>query len=104
VPFRLKHYTFFVLDADIYQPVCFTTGTSARTASNAAEELLGSAADILGTKPGETLVVADAEHFTVELLDNVKSQTNFELLVPMPDQPSRRKKLQDLPLEVFQPR
>ena len=29
--------TFFVLDADTSQPVCFTTGTSARTASNAAE-------------------------------------------------------------------
>jgi hypothetical protein len=49
-------------------------------------------ADILGRQSGETLVVADAEHFTVELLDNVKSQTNFELLVPMPDQPSGRKK------------
>ncbi len=94
--------TFFVLDADTHQPVCFTTGTSARTASNAAEELLGLAADILGTRSQEALVVADAEHFTVELLDNVKSQTNFELLVPMPDQPSRRKNLQDLPPEVFQ--
>ena len=48
--------------------------------------------------------MADAEHFTVELLDKVKTQTNFELLVPMPDQPSRRKKLQELPPEMFQPR
>ena len=82
--------TFFVLDADTHQPVCFTTGTSARTASNAAEELLGLAADILDTQPGQTLVLADAEHFTVELLDKVKTQTNFDLLVPMPDQPSLR--------------
>jgi Transposase DDE domain len=96
--------TFFVLDADTHQPVCFTTGTSARTASNAAEELLRLAADILNTQPGQTLVLADAEHFTVELLDRVKSQTNFDLLVPMPDQPSRRKKLQELPPETFQPR
>jgi Transposase DDE domain len=96
--------TFFVLDADTHQPVCFTTGTSARTASNAAEELLGLAADILDTQPGKTLVVADAEHFTVELLDKVKAETNFELLVPMPDQPSRRKKLQEIPPEAFQPR
>ena len=81
--------TFFVLDADTHQPVCFTTATSARTASNAAEELLQLAAEILGTQPGETLVLADAEHFTVELLDKVKTQTNFDLLVPMPDQPSR---------------
>jgi hypothetical protein len=93
-----------VLDADTHQPVCFTTGTSARTASNAAEELLRLAADILNTQPGQTLVLADAEHFTVELLDEVKSQTNFDLLVPMPDQPSRRKKLQQLPPETFRPR
>jgi len=38
--------TFFVLDADTSQPVCFTTGISARTATAAAEELLGLAADI----------------------------------------------------------
>src|SRR4029077_4479548 len=55
------------------------------------------AADILDTQPGQTLVLADAEHFTVELLDKVKSQTNFDLLVPMPDPPSRRKKLQEFP-------
>ena len=56
--------TFFVLDADTGQPVCFTTGTSARTAAAAAEELLKLAGDILGTEPGQTLVLADSEHFT----------------------------------------
>ncbi len=96
--------TFFVLDADTHQPVCFTTGTSARTASNAAEELLRLAADILDTQPGRTLVLADAEHFTVELLDKVKTQTKFDLLVPMPDQPSLRAKLRKLPSETFRPR
>jgi Transposase DDE domain len=96
--------TFFVLDADTSQPVCFTTGTSARTATAAAEELLGLAAHILDTKPGQTLVLADAEHFTVELLDKVKTETNFDLLVPMPDQPSLRAKLRQLPSETFRPR
>jgi hypothetical protein len=96
--------TFFVLDADTSQPVCFTTGTSARTATAAAEELLVLAADILGTKPGQTLVLADAEHFTVELLDKVKTETNFDLLVPMPDQPGLRAKLAKLPPETFQRR
>jgi hypothetical protein len=66
--------------------------------------LLRLAADILDTQPGQTLVLADAEHFTVELLDKVKTETNFDLLVPMPDQPSRRKKLQELPPETFRPR
>ncbi|MGO9465842.1 MAG: transposase [Isosphaeraceae bacterium] len=96
--------TFFVLDADTHQPVCFTTATSSRTATTAAEELLELAARILDTQPGQTLVLVDAEHFTVELLDKVKSETNFDLLVPMSDQRSRRAKLQALPPETFQPR
>jgi Transposase DDE domain len=96
--------TFFALDADTGQPICFTTGTSARTASAAAEELLKLASDILGTEPGQALVLADSEHFTVELLDKVKTETNFDLLVPMPNQPGIRAKLSALPPEVFRPR
>jgi Transposase DDE domain len=96
--------TFFVLDANTHQPVCFTTATSARTATAAAQELLELAARILDTQPGQTLVLADAEHFTVELLDRVKTDTNFDLLVPMSDQPSLRKKLAVLPPETFQTR
>jgi hypothetical protein len=93
--------TFFVLDVDTGQPVCFSTGTSARTATNAAKELLHLAAAVLDPKPGQILVVADAEHFTVELLDHFKAQTNFELLVPMANQPSLLKKLRALPPEIF---
>jgi hypothetical protein len=96
--------TFFVLDVDTGQPLCFTTGTSARRAATAAEELLKLAAEILDTKPGQTLVLADSEHFTTELLDRVKTGTNFELLVPMPAQPSLLAKLRSLPSEKFQPR
>ena len=44
--------TFFVLDVDTGQPICFTTGTSARTAAVAAEELLKLASEILDPKPG----------------------------------------------------
>ena len=93
--------TFFALDADTHQPVCFTTGTAARTATDAALELLKLAARILDPRPGQSLVVADAEHFTIELLDTIKEQTGFDLLVPMPDQPSLRAELQSLPPETF---
>ena len=96
--------TFFVLDVETSQPLCFTTGTAARTAAAAAEELLKLAAAILGTQPGEALVVADSEHFTAELLDRVKSTTNFDLLVPMPDRADLRRQLGALPPETFQPR
>jgi transposase len=93
--------TFFVLDVDSGQPVCFTTATSARTATEAAKELLELSAAILNPQPGQTLVVADAEHFTAELLDHVKVRTNFDLLVPMSNQSSLLQKLRALPQETF---
>jgi hypothetical protein len=96
--------TFFVLDVDTAQPICFTTGTSARTAAAAAQELLKLASEILGAQASQTLVLADSEHFTVELLDQVKTQTNFDLLVPMPSRASLRAKLMALPPELFRPR
>src|SRR5262249_31942878 len=69
--------TSFALDVDTGQPICFTTGTSARTAAAAALELLKLASDILDAKAGQALVLGDSEHFTVELLDRVKTGTNF---------------------------
>jgi len=96
--------TFFVLDADTSQPICFTMGTAARTATSAAMELLSLAAEILDTDHGQTLVAADAEHFTVDLLDHIKAQTKFDLLVPMPDRRGLREELGTLPAETFQPR
>jgi len=96
--------TFFALDVDTGQPICFTTGTSARTAASAALELLELASDILDAKAGQALVLADSEHFTVELLDRVKTETNFDLLVPMRSRASLRAQLGALPPEVFRPR
>ncbi len=96
--------TFFALDADTHQPVCFTMGTAARTATIAAQELLALAARILDPTPGQTLVVVDAEHFTVELLDAVKTGMKFDLLVPMPHQRSLSVQLGALPPETFAPR
>ena len=96
--------TFFVLDADTHEPVCFTTGAAARTATVAAQELLELAATILNPEPGQTLVLADCEHFTAELLDHVKDRTRFELLVPMPNQRASQAKLRSLPTESFKPR
>lgn len=93
--------TFFAVDADTHQPVCFVTGTSSRTVTQATPELLKLAADILHPKPHETLVLADAEHFTAELLDHIHEQTHFDLLVPMPNQPSLQQQLRAMPPESF---
>src|SRR5206468_4581373 len=96
--------TFFILDVDTGQTVCFTTGTSARTAAAAAEELLTLAGAILHPEAGASLVLADTEHFSVELMDRVKIGTRFDLLVPMPNRPALRARLAALPPELFRPR
>jgi hypothetical protein len=96
--------TFFVLDADTHEPICFTTGTGSRTATDGAQECLGLAAAILDPQPGEALVVADTEHFTVELLDHIKNDTQFDFLVPMPARRARLAALRRLPSETFTPR
>lgn len=75
--------TFFVLDSDTHQPVCFTTATSARTVTAASIELLELAAEILDPEAGHSLVLADAEHFSSKLLDHLQQETKFDLLVPM---------------------
>ena len=74
---------FFALDADTKEPVCFTLSSSAKTVSQATPGLLNLAAQILGPKAQGSLVLADTEHYTVELLDYAHIQTPFEMLVPM---------------------
>lgn len=93
--------TFFAIDADTHQPVCFTMGTSARTVTQATPELLELAANILNPQPHDTLVLVDAEHFSAELLDQVHTDTHFDLLVPMPLSPSLRQQLRAIPPEQF---
>ncbi len=93
--------TFFALDPDTHQPVCFTTATSARTATVATIELLELAAEILTPKPGQTLVMADLEHLTAELFQHVQRQTPFDLLVPMKNTRSLQNQLRAIPAEQF---
>ncbi len=96
--------TFFALDADTGQPVGFTTGTAARTAADAAEDLLGLVADVLGPRGHGALVVVDSEHFTTQLLDHVRGRTGFDMLVPMPNQRAMMREYRNIPAECFQPR
>jgi hypothetical protein len=95
--------TFFCLDADTAQPVCFTTGTSARTVTQATPGLLHLAAAILDPHPGDTLVLADPEHFTAELIDHIHRETHFDLVVPMPNQRHLTKRIRSVPPQEFTP-
>lgn len=85
VPARKQAQTFFLLDTQTRQPLCLANASSARHLGSATQELLGLAQQIL---PGprldpRPLLVADVEHFTVELLDYVRQHTPFDLLVPL---------------------
>ncbi len=79
--------TFWALDADTHQPVCFTTATAAQKVAKATPKLLQLAHEILQPEVEEpVLVVADTEHFVAELLADVQRRPGFDLLVPLPNQ------------------
>ncbi len=92
---------FWALDADTHQPICFTTATASRTVAQATPQLLDIASSILDPQPGQTLVMADAEHFNAELADDVHRRTGFDLLVPMPSQAAITKRVKAIPAEQF---
>ena len=93
--------TFFCLDAVTAEPVCMTIGTAGRTVAQATPELLEMAETILGPSAAGSLVVADSEHFTAELLDHVRTHTGLDLLTPMPRQPGIVKQIRSLGEESF---
>jgi hypothetical protein len=93
--------TFFCLDGDTAQPVCFTTANSAQTVSRATPELLRMAGEILAPLPAGSLVAADAEHFAVDLVDHVHLQTPFDLITPMPNRQSDQKRWRQFLPEKF---
>ena len=93
--------TFFCLDADSHEPLCCTLGTSGPNVAQATPHVLELAAAILPEGPPRPLVVADCEHFTVGLVEQVRRQGRFDLLVLMPRQPYLQKRLRGIPPEQF---
>jgi hypothetical protein len=93
--------TFFCLDADSEQPICFTTACSARTVTQATPEMLTLAAKILKFDGEKPLVMADNEHYTAELLDWIKSTSAYDLLVPMPNNQSVRSSIEQMTEQAF---
>jgi Transposase DDE domain len=96
--------TFWVLDAETCQPVCFTTATAARSVVEATPELIDLAESILNPIDDPALILADSEHFASELIHDIHQRTGFDLLVPMPSQPAHRKRWKSIPEEQFRPR
>lgn len=93
--------TFFNLDAETKQPLCFTTASSARTTTQATPELLTLTDSILKLNGHKPLVLADNEHYSVELFEWISSQSRFDLLVPMPYNASVLRSIRRLSPEAF---
>lgn len=89
--------TFWALDPDTHQPVCFTTATAAQNVATATPELLNLVQDIFQPEEGQILVVADMEHFVAELLREVQRRPGFDLLVPLPNRQTFRRQYEAIP-------
>jgi len=97
--------TFFCLDAETHQPVCFVLASSSMTVTQITPRLLHLASRILNPSAGSNpLVIADNEHFTNELLQSVSATTPFDLLIPMRNTEGLTASLKAIPQEQFQPR
>ena len=100
-PFKMAQ-TFFCLDADTKQPICFTSASSARSVTKATPELLTQVAEILKINSDQPpLVMADNEHYTVGLFDWVYSESPFDMLVPMQNNKSVRKSISQVADDQF---
>ncbi len=102
-PATKQAQTFFLLDAQTRQPLCLANASSARPLSSATQELLELAQQIL-PRPRQDprpLLVADVEHFTVELLDSVRQRTPFDLLVPLRQTAALQRHYRTLPETAF---
>lgn len=102
-PITKNVLTFFCLDADTHQPIAFVCGNAARTVAQATPELLTLVQAIVESKPQETLILADTEHFCAALFEHVAADTPFDLLTPMRDTAAFRKQVQRMPANAFTP-
>ncbi len=74
--------TFFCNDALTGQPLVFTIGSSGKSCSKATLQLL----DLLKQSGVEkALIMADKEHFTVDILNHIVDNTEMDLLLAVPN-------------------
>ncbi len=80
-PSKKMLQTFFCIDAKTGQPYGHLLGSSGFTATKAAIDLLNLANQI---NPQSTVILADSEHFTDELLSFINYHPKFDILIPVP--------------------
>lgn len=95
--------TFFCIDAETEQPVGFIMGSAAMTVTQITPALLQLTDTILQTKPKEALVMVDAEHYSVRLIEHVLNKTPFDILLPMPHTRSGQNEMKNISDTQFTP-
>lgn len=93
--------TFWILDANTCQPVCFTTATASQSVTKATPPLVKLTKEILEPLGKTPLIVADSEHFSGELIHEIYQNTGFDLLVPIPNRPAYRKRFRTIEEKQF---
>jgi hypothetical protein len=95
--------TFFLLDCQTAQPICFTLASSARLVAQATPELLRLAGEILSPPADSTqpLVLADKEHCSKDLFQAVRQQARFDLLCVQSAHRQSLKRWSKIPQERF---
>jgi hypothetical protein len=101
LPAAKNAQAFFCLDTESQEPLCLTLGSSSLTVSSATGPLVDMTAQILHGQDAQPLLVADTEHFTVDLVHALARDPRFDLLVPMPNQPFYRTAMRQTPEEAF---
>ena len=100
----VKHVqNFFLLDAETGQPICLHHASSAAAIPAATAQLLPLAQAILLPGAERPLLVADVEHYGTEMLDLVRRDGHFDLLVPVRYGQSQRARYREIPAGQFTP-
>lgn len=86
--------TFFAIDAISGQPLGCDLGSATVTVTQATQHLLDRITPVL---PPDALLVADREHFTVDLLKRLQHHPTCTFLIPMPHYSSLMQNLTSLP-------
>ncbi len=98
--------SFFCIDAETHAPVCCSLGSSSYTVTQATPKLTDMAGQILGVQnssvdPNAPLVLADGEHFTQKILDDIRKNTGFDLMVPVPETQHFQETMKAIAEELF---
>ena len=83
------------------KPVCFALRSSSVSVSQATPEVVQMGTEILMPQPDGALVMADSEHYTVEIVEHLHQETSFDFFVPMPKQRYILRTVDQIPEEKF---